>query len=184
MERIPFNPTGIEYAECLTPVMYEGYSERAVFNTSIAVTHALMVKGKKLVSTDRSVVDYKIISSQENINYWKANKPPRKNADLTDINAKRLAEIRRHYVIKSNVETISFCLKTLRVYTDSRGTEVISKFVSEQGTTRYAKATGETERTRFYLDSDLALQVEEMAKRQGKSKSLVINELVRKALES
>jgi hypothetical protein len=182
MERVPFNPTAIEFTECLAITRYEKFTERAVFNTAIALSHALMVKGKKLVSTERDTVEFKLLGPSDNLKYWRENKPPRKNADLNDLNFKRLQELKSHYYFANNAEALSFCLRTLRVYTDQHDVGIISKFVAEKSTSSYQKATGDLRRVRVYLADDLADILTERAQQEGKSMSLLINELLRECI--
>lgn len=179
MKRVPFNPNALEYTECISPLHYENLSERAIFNTAVAVTHAFMQKGKKLVDSNREAVDYKIAGPTENLNYWRRNKCPRKNADLSDINAKRFSEIRIQFALKNNAETLSLCIRTLRVYTDKHGVEVILKAMNESDTRSFTKATGDLIRVKCYLPQDLIMKLdEEAALIESGSRSALIREIL------
>lgn len=182
MKRVAFNPNAIEYAECIAPDMYEGLSLINVFNAAVAVTHTQMRRGKKLVPTERDNIGFTISSTPDNIKYWRNNKPPRKNADLTNINYDRLEAIKNYYSMNTIATALGFCLRTLRSYTDEQGVAIIINTVCSDGNSK-AHEVGEVGedlvRERFYIRISHNNWLKEEAIKAGVSKSQVISNMIR-----
>jgi len=129
MKTVPFKPTATEWLELINIPQYKDFSYRAIFNTAILVTHATMERGKRLTSTGRD--DYSKIPQLATPLQIKANKqfpPVRRNAELEHATFLKLNEIKVYNCFPSMADTVAFCLRSLRVYTDAKGTDVIGKW--------------------------------------------------------
>lgn len=127
MKTVPFKPTIDEYVEAIACDEYSNFTTRAVFNVAVAIAYGVMAQSKRLVPTAREWSGAKTGTPQM-YKYAERNPPKRLNAELTDDAFVKLNAIRRYYHLPTGAATVSFCLRTLRAYTDKRGVSCLESW--------------------------------------------------------
>lgn len=123
-----------EYIELVDCLDYEGHTLRAIFNTAIELTSELLASGFNDFNIEAD--DYTGIPKKglDNSYHWFSLRAvPRKNAELSDLNEKRLATLKKQFKVNTDKATMVICLKMLRKHVNTNGTGILNDFRLQDG---------------------------------------------------